>query len=312
MTDVPPRPVRPLSGLLFAGATAVVSGVSVFVNSYGVHHVSQPAVYTTGKNLVAALVLGAVVLAAGTRAAPGAAAPSRAPAGGRRGRVLGLAYVGVVGGGLAFVLFFTGLAQSSAEPAAFLHDTLVFWVALLALPLLGERVSPWNVAAVVLLVAGQALTTGGIGHLVAGRGALLVLAATVLWALETVIAKRLLRGFVPLRLGALRMGAGALVLVGYLAVTGHLGALVALDGDQLGWMLLTGGLLAAYVAFWMVALSRARAVDVTSVLVASVVVTSLLGALAGHGEPAPEGLGLVLVGVGLAATLVARPRRVAL
>jgi hypothetical protein len=30
----------------------------VFANSYGVHHVPSPSVYTTGKNLVAFLVLG--------------------------------------------------------------------------------------------------------------------------------------------------------------------------------------------------------------------------------------------------------------
>ena len=311
MTDVTSRPMHRVSGLAFAGVTALVSGVSVFVNSYGVHHVSQPAVYTTGKNLVAALVLGTIVLvrSAGRVGASPVALPP--PAAGRLGRLLGLGYVGVVGGGLAFVLFFTGLAQSSAEPAAFLHDTQVVWVAVLALPLLGERVSPWNAAAVVLLVAGQVLVSGGIGHLVAGRGALLVLAATVLWALETVIAKPLLAGLAPLRLGALRMGTGAIVLVGYLAVTGHLGALAALDGDQVRWMLLTGGLLAAYVGSWMVALSRARAIDVTSVLVASVVVTSMLSAVAGHAGSAPEELGLVLVGVGLGATLLARPRQVA-
>ena len=41
---------------------------------------------------------------------------------------VGLAYVGIIGNGLAFVIFFNGLARTTATPAAFLHDTLVIWV----------------------------------------------------------------------------------------------------------------------------------------------------------------------------------------
>lgn len=309
-TNDPVRARRPLPGVLVAGVTALVSGVSVFVNSYGVHHVTQPAVYTTGKNLVAGALLGIVVCVAAARGPRRAAVTTPVvPVRRRLPHVLALAYVGVIGGGLAFVLFFTGLAHSSAEPAAFLHDTMVVWVGVLATAFLGERPSVWNAAAIGLLMAGQVLVTGGIGHLVAGRGEVLVLLATGLWAIETVVAKPLLRVVDPLRLGALRMGVGAAVLTVYLAVTGHLGTLFAVRGDQMAWMALTGVLLSLYVATWMTALARARAVDVTSVLVGSVVVTAVLSALAGKGGLAPEALGLALVGCGVVATLVAWPRR---
>lgn len=296
-----------LPGALVAGITALVSGVSVFVNSYGVHSLHQPAVYTTAKNVVAALLLTGVLAVRGRRhgGAPLASVARRGPAG-----WTGLAYVGVVGGGLAFVLFFTGLARTTAEPAAFLHDTLVLWVAVLAWPALRERLSPWNVAAVGLLVVGQVAVTGGVGHLVAGTGELLVLAATVLWAVETVVAKRLLVSVSPSVLAVVRMGVGAVALVCYVAVTGHAGMLVGLDAHQLGWVLLTGSLLAVYVSSWMIALARARALDVTSVLVGSVVVTALLDAVSGHGGLGPEVLGLVLVCAGTAAVLWAWPRRV--
>ena len=53
-----------MNGVLVAGITAVISGISVFANSYGVHHVPSPSVYTTGKNLVAFVALGAATLAA--------------------------------------------------------------------------------------------------------------------------------------------------------------------------------------------------------------------------------------------------------
>ena len=162
-----------LPGVAVAGVTAVVSGISVFVNSYGVHHVPSAAVYTTAKNLIAAVLLAVAAglgravarLVFNSRHPDDAAGPetivgSTDSIGARqtttRGEPTGpcqwalarwaaLAYVGAIGGGAAFVLFFEGLARTTAEPAAFLHDTLVIWVALLALPFLRERLSPWNV-----------------------------------------------------------------------------------------------------------------------------------------------------------------------
>ena len=137
----------------------------------------------------------------------------------------------------------------------------------------------------------------------------MVLAATLLWAVETVVAKQLLQSVSPAALASVRMGVGVAVLVGFVVVTGHGGALVHLDASQVGWALATGSLLAVYVGTWMVALSRGRAMDVTSVLVLSVVVTSLLEVGAGHAGSLGEALGLVLVMLGTAAVLVAWPRR---
>lgn len=303
-----------------AGVTALVSGVSVFVNSYGVHHVPSAAVYTSAKNLVAFAFLGAGALAvAGWRRASGRPGPGPVPAPPperprRRWRQwAGLAYVGVVGGGIAFVLFFDGLARTSATPAAFLHDSLVVWVAVLAVPLLGERLTAWNMGAIVLLVGGEVALSHGIGHLALSAGNLLVLAATGLWAVEVVVAKRLLAGLAPATLGTVRMGVGSLTLVAYLAATGSLHGLVTLGAGQVGWALLTGGLLAAYVGTWMTALLRARALDVTSVLVAGALVTALLQAAAGSAPLAPAAGGLVLVAAGtalVATGMVRRPRPV--
>lgn len=309
-----PRPSG-LPGVLVAGVTALISGLSVFVNSYGVHEVTSPAVYTTAKNLVATVILAGCALAAWRvrhrwPVSPAARFVSADRGGavagtdrqGSRGsgvlRWIGLAYVGIVGGGLAFVLFFDGLADTTATPAAFWRDTLVIWVAVLAVPFLHERVTWWNMAAIVLLVVGEVAVTGGAGHLTASRGELLVLSASILWAVEVVVAKILLRGVAPATLSVVRMGVGAVALVAYLAVSGSLHLLVSLDASQVGWALLTGLLLSAYVATWMTALARARALDVTSILVGSALVTALLQAAAGTASLAPQALGLVLIAVG--------------
>ena len=312
---------RPVSGIYVAALTAVVSGVSVFVNSYGVQRVSSPLVYTTSKNIVAAVIL----LAAwtwGTRAL-GRRGPSLSREGAPRdaatsrralrvtglGRALALGYVGVVGGGLAFVLFFNGLARSQPASAAFWRDTLVPEVALLAVFFLKERLTGWNLVALALLVAGEILATGGVGHLGARPGEIDIVASSALWALEIVVAKSLLADTAPAAVAAVRMGVGATTLLLYLAASGRVGALLALDAHQLWWVAVTGTLLALYVATWMIALSRARALDVTSILVGAAVVTWALQAIAGSSSHAPAALGLVLIGTGTLLTLVAAAMR---
>ena len=312
-----------LGGVAVAGITAVISGVSVFVNSYGVHAVPLPSVYTTAKNLVAfaALAIGALLAGAWRRRSSGTAAarwidaPHRTPVsksgtGARPGLLqwIGLGYVGVVGGGLAFVLFFNGLARTAATPAALGRDTLVIWVAVLGVPFLHERVTGWNMGAIALLIGGEVALSLSNGHFDAGSGDVLVMAATVLWAVEVIMARRLMADVAPATLSLVRMGVGSATLLVYLAATGALGALLSLGVGPVGWVLLTGLLLAGYVGTWMTALSRARAVDVTSVLVASALVTALLQSAAGIQSLAPQLVGLALIAAGTAVVVWRVPR----
>ncbi len=288
-------------GLALALATAVISGFSVYVNSIGVRAVGDAVAYTTAKNTVAALVLLAVV--AGGRSAGARLTAPRGPA-----TWAGLLAVGVVGGSVPFVLFFTGLAQTRAPQAAFLQKTLVLWVAVLAVVLLRERLRPAHWVAIALLLAGQWWLGGGVAFAL-DPGGLLILAATLLWSVETVLARRLLASVSSWTLGVTRMGVGSVVLLGWLAATGRFGALAAFTAPMWGWVLLTGVLLAGYVATWFAALARLQAVDVTAVLVLGAVVTTLLDAGARGALPATwPAIVLVLAGVGLvAATVRVRP-----
>jgi drug/metabolite transporter (DMT)-like permease len=293
----------------------------VFVNSYGVRAGAAPAVYTTAKNLVAVAVLSIVALigwTVRTRRLGSAAAnfvttapeAREVPATRRWVEWLGLVYVGVIGGGLAFVLFFDGLALSGPTPAAFWRDTLLLWVAVIAVFSLRERLRWWNLAAIVLLFSGEVVVSGGVGQLAANRGEVDVLASSVFWALEVVVARRLLRTRSPATLAVVRMGLGALTLVVYLAASGSLDQLGAMNADQWHWALWTGLLLSAYVATWMSALARARAVDVTSVLASSALVTWLLQLVVGTTSVSRDAIGLALIGAGAALVLVQARGRV--
>jgi drug/metabolite transporter (DMT)-like permease len=122
-----------------------------------------------------------------------------------------------------------------------------------------------------------------------------------------VIAKRLLGSLSALTVGVSRMALGAVVLAGWLAVTGQLGDLLAYSASQWAWVLLTGLLLTGYVATWYAALARAQAVDVTAVLVFGAVVTAALAGLLDGVPLRPDLPGLVLVAAGVAVVAL-RPR----
>jgi drug/metabolite transporter (DMT)-like permease len=293
------------SGVAAALVAAAVSGVAVFLNGLAVKGPGGPALHTTAKNAVAALVLGVAVVALTRRgSSTGWTRPTTAT------QVVGLAAVAVVGGGVAFVLFFEGLARASSTDAALLHKTLVVWVALAAPVALGERVGWPVVAGVAGLVAGQAIVAGGLDGVGLGSAEAMILAATLLWAGEVLVAKRLLGELSPLTVGAVRLGGGLLVLVVWMAATGALATIPDAGAEVWVWVLVTGLVLAGYVACWLTALAHAPATVVTAVLVLAVPVTAALdSAFRGAGlTPKLEGLIVILV-AGLVVAVWPRPRR---
>lgn len=278
------------TGLLLALATAGISGVAVFLNSYGVKAFGDAGAYTTAKNLVAAVVLLGLVAAA-----PVTGARITTPT--RTRQWVGLGVVGVIGGSIPFLLFFEGLASATSVQAAFVHKTLVLWVAVLAVLVLRERLGRWHWAAIALLLIGQAGLGGGLlsGW---GRGETMILAATLMWSVEVVLAKRLLGALSSWTVALARMGLGAVLLVGWLVAAGDAGALLAMTADQWAWVLLTGVLLAGYVSTWFAALSRAGALDVTAVLVLGAIVTAILSAIVRGTDLAPQAGWLVVLAAG--------------
>jgi drug/metabolite transporter (DMT)-like permease len=274
------------AGVALAAVTAAISGVSVWINAFGVSQVSDAMLYTTLKNTVAVGVLLAVFVVARRL-------PRPAPAAGHPGinaswpRALAVIAVGTLGGGAAFILFFSGLAQAAAAGgagAAFIQKTLFIWVALLAVPFLGERLGLAQLGAVATLLVGQVLLAPPrtIGW---GSGEAMILSATLIWAGEVIVARRLLAVLPSLTLGIARLGIGLLVLVGAVVLTGRASGIGAVTATGWGFIVLTGVLLAAYVGTWFAALQRAPASLVTCVLVGGAIVTAALQAASSGRAP---------------------------
>jgi drug/metabolite transporter (DMT)-like permease len=270
------------AGLLFALATATISGVSVALNAVAVREFGDPVVFTTLKNAVAAVIL----LALAAVVVPRAGTTLRSL---RTGAAVGLLAIGLVGGGIPFILFFTGLANASAPAAAVIHKTMFVWVAILAVVVLRERLGLLQVAAMGVLLAATLLVQPPSGVRWTG-GEAMIAAATGLWAIEVVVARRVLRD-VPAPIGAAaRMSIGLVILVGFLVVPGRIGAMAALTVSQWTWVGLTGLLLAGYVGTWYAALRRAPAAAVTAILTVGAPITAAIQLVASGQLPAVPAL----------------------
>ena len=257
-------------GVWFALATAVISGFSVYINKFAVMQMKDPFVFTTAKNVAVALMLFALLIAP-------KALPELKKLTAKQWLLLGA--IGAIGGSVPFLLFFKGLTLANAATAGFIHKTLFIWVALLAVPFLGERLNKIHVAALATLIGGNILLLGLPGSWAMGTGEVLVLVATMLWAVEAVIAKKVMASVSASVAAFGRMFFGGIIMLGYLGLTGKMTTLVALNSQQYFWIAATAALLLAYVSGYYAGLKYAPASVVASVLVIGSVITSLLYAI---------------------------------
>lgn len=245
---------------------AVISGLSNFVNKLAVDVVAQPVLYTFLKNgLVAIILLSALIISKQWREVKDL----------KKSDWFKLVAIGVVGGSIPFVLFFTGLTMTSAVSASLIHKTLFVWVTLLAIPFLQERLGKIQWLALGLLLFGN-FFLGAWQQLEFGPGEAMILAATIFWAVENIIAKKALKNLSSQLVAAARMSLGSVFLLIVVALQGNLYAFGNLSTTQWWWTILTAVLLFGYVTSWYAALQRAPASVVASLLVPASLVTSLL------------------------------------
>jgi len=249
--------------------TALISGLNNFLTKVALGSVGDPIVFTTLKNALVAVALIGLVL--------GFKKWNEIKTLSRR-QLAWLFAIGIVGGSVPFALYFTGLAQTSALNAGLIHKTLFLWVFLFAVPLFKEKVTAWQWVGAVALFASN-LLVGGFAGFRYNTGELMILAATVLWATENIIAKKVLRDVSSTTVAASRMILGSVILSLFIVVGGRGVAFANLTPEQWGWTILTSALLLGYVLSWYAALQRAPATYVTALLVPATLVTNLLSAV---------------------------------
>jgi len=276
--------------ITLALGTALFSGTNNFLTKIAVTVIKDPITFTFLKNgVVAVLLIGLLVLTSRWKEVKQLSKPD----------ITKLTAIGIIGGSLPFILFFTGLTMVPAISAAFIHKTLFIWVAILAVPFLKERVGRLQFAALVLLLGGN-LVLFGLPSFSGSRGELMILAATLLWAIENIIAKKALANLSSPLVASARMTLGSLIILAVIIAQGKTSLLTGLSPIQWGWTLLTSALLTGYVLTWYTALKHAPAILVASLLVPATLVTNSLTAIfITHTFPSAQLLSGTLLALGI-------------
>jgi len=284
-------------GLLLVLATALISGVSTFVNAYAVQGTNSAAFVSIRNIVVAAAILPIALVAARYLRAPRLA----------RADWLRLGVIGLIGGAIPFLLFFQGLqmatAAGGAVTAAFAYRTLFLWATVLAVFYLRERFD-WRV------VLGAGLLLGGSALLLSWNapvwtdGTAYVLAATVMWAVEYTISKKALGNLPSSTVMLGRMGFGGAFLAAYLALTAQWSAVAGFSGPEWTWVAISAAFLGVFVGTWYTGLKRVSLSVATSALVLGFPVTWLLGVLVqGHPISTEASLGALAIVAGVAVVI---------
>lgn len=276
-------------GLFLVFCTALISGFSIFTSSLGVK-VSNPYIFTGLKNIVTVGLLAVFILLLREHKQIKLL---------KKRDWLTLVLIGFVGGSVPFLLFFKGLSLTSAAAGSVIHKNMFLLVAILAFVFLKEKIDKKLMLGMGLLVAGNLFLLNITNLISLGRGELLILGATALWAVENVISKKAVAGISPRIVALGRMFFGFLFILMFWAATGELSSLASLNLSQISWVWLTALLLFAYVTTWYTGLRYIEVSKAACVLALGAPITGILDLLNGKiltgGQLA--GIGLMALGI---------------
>ena len=277
-------------GILFVLATAIISGVSIYVNSLGVKF-ANPYVFAGMKNVLVGLALFSLIMAL------------------KEWKQLKkltsrqwwqLTLIGLIGGAIPFLLFFKGLSMTIGAKGGFIHKTMFLYVALLAIMFLKEKMNKSLLIGISALLLGNILFLG-IQPQGLNLGDGLVFLATLFWAVEIIISKKVLQHLSANIIAWGRMFFGAAFIMLFLIGTNQLSAAFAYHPEQWKWIAITSVFLFGYVFTFYHGLKYVRASVATAVLALGAPITGLITLMVNDGIAwAPQkawGMALIILGI---------------
>ncbi len=260
---------------VLALTTAVISGLSNFLNKFALTSIKDPVFFTFVKNSIVAVLL--ITILIGFKKIKEIKSLNKK-------QLIRLVAIGLIGGSIPFALFFTGLQQTAALNASLIHKTLFVWVLIFAIPILKEKMHGWQWLGIAAIFSAN-LVIGGFQGFKYNSGELMILIATIFWGIENIIAKIALKDISFWLVSAGRMAFGSLFLLAILAYQGKSVLTIQSQNWQNWlWILTTSLLLLGYVTTWFASLKRAPATYVSTLLVPATLITNLLSAVFSTGS----------------------------
>ena len=281
-------------GTILAIVTAIISGFSIFANKFFIVNLDA-TVFTA----IRAIIIGVAFLVLSFIFGSWKLKENK------KINWIYLLIIGIIGGGFAFLLFFNGLKLTSAGRAGFFHKTLPLYVTVLAFFFLKEKINIKQTMALLLMIVGTLVMVSsqipfGEMWLNPQTGDLLVIGATILWAIENVVAKKaMIKGEHNFVVSFARMFFGGVVLFGIALITNKIGILVELSSIQWMYILISTLMLFGYVLTYYWAIRYINVSKAASILLISPIITLIAGMFL-LGEPAPLlqliGSAIILIG----------------
>ena len=269
-------------GIMFALLAALISGVSVFVNASAVK-LADPFAYTVIKNLGSLVFIVSSVFLIKERKSVILLPTSQ---------IFSLILIGIIGGSIPFVMFFYGLSLGGASVSSFIYRSLFIFAAVFGYLLLKEKPSSNDLIAGFAILLGNALLISG--SLSFGIGQLLVLGATILWALEYTISRKVMTDVSPKIVMLFRMFFGSIILVPFLLLTNS-SSISSISIPVLGWLVITSLLLFGFMHFWYNSLKNLPVLKAAIILSLGGLISASLDILFAHKNFSfYEALGLLL------------------
>lgn len=261
-----------LIGTLLVLLTAIFSGFNIVANKYFIATI-DPLVFT----LTRALLIGLIFLIITLFVSKKTGKPFKQTS------WKNLFLIGLIGGGIAFWMFFAGLKLTLAGRAAFLHKTLPIYATIFAVIFLKEKVSRRQFLALCCMLIGLLVMEITKLSPEIRMGDFLVLGATILWAVENTLSKKAMMDQESnWTVTFARMFFGSIVLFVIVILSGKMNLLYQLNIQQWLYILVSGFLLLMYVLtfYWglkYINLSKASTILLLAPVLTLFFATNLLG-----------------------------------
>jgi drug/metabolite transporter (DMT)-like permease len=260
---------KEIFGTLLILLTAIISGFSIVANKFFVVTI-DPLLFTALRAFFIGVIFLAISLYLSKTTKKKFKQVSWTP----------LLLIGIFGGGLAFWLFFSGLKMTLATRAAFLHKTLPIYAIILAFIFLKEKITKRQLFATAIMLLGLLVMELTKISAEIRTGDFLILAATVLWAIEGLIAKKaMLNKESNWVVTFSRMFFGSLLLFSIILLTGKANLLLTLTSQQIIYITISGLFLFFYVLTWYWGLKYINLSKASTILLLSPVISLAFGIL---------------------------------
>lgn len=281
-------------GTVLVFLTAIISGFSIFINKIFVVNLDS-VVFTALRGIIIGIIFLILSFIFGSW-------KSKESKKFRWGYLL---VIGIIGGGIAFLLFFTGLKLTTSGRAGFFHKTLPLYVLVFAYFFLKEKITKKQLFALLIMFAGTMIMISSTIEpsefwLNPKLGDLLVIGATILWAVENTISRKaMIKGEHNFVVSFGRMFIGGLLLGAIIFATGKFSLILELTGRQWLNIFVSTALLFLYVFSFYWGIKYINVSKATTILLLSPIITLILGRIfLGEPMPALQLIGSVIILIG--------------